>query len=985
MNDYLMHYGVGHLDGGNSGRWPWGSGSNPCQREMDFLSSYERYKAKNLTEKEIAEKLGVLDRYGKPSARALRAKVSTAKDQVKTAQVSYAREMANQGKTSKEIAKSLGKPESTVRGWLDESRKMTLSASQQTADALKTIADKKRFVDISAGAEVYLGVTKNRLEQAKYLLMEQGYNVYTIKIPQIGSNNMTTITTLAPPDVSYSEAVENRFEIKPVYNESKTVDDRGATVSYGLSKDLVRSISPDRIKVVYNEEGGVDKDGLIEIRPGVPDISIGDKRYAQIRMAVNDTHYLKGMAVYKDGMPPGVDIIFNTNKHTGTPVMGEGDETVLKPLKKKADGSVNWEYPFGASVTLKEDGGKTSDGKPTYSAACIVNEEGEWQKWSRNLSSQFGSKQPVTLIDRQLKLDAADRKAEFEAICALENPTVRRHFLLEFADKCDTAAVELKAAPFPRQQQHVLIPDPRIKDGEIYAPNYPDGTKVVLVRHPYAGPFESPLLTVRNKGSVGKDIIGANAPDAVVINKTAANQMSGADFDGDTVSVMPLSDKVKVRTRPPLEGLKDFDPSERYPKYPGMEVISSQQKQMEMGKVTNLITDMTLKNAPESDIVRAVKHSMVIIDSEKHELDWKRSELENGIAELKATYQRDPLTGREGAGSIISRAKSPADVPERKQWTASSKSIGPDGEKIYSETGSTYTTVKLKGTKEVNPETGKLRTVYPEEAKAGGWIGTWEEKSTGRLYYTKLDASGKKVRVYLGPDDYTATKVEKRTQESTRMAEASDPYTLTSGGSKENPGYPAEKIYARYASEMKALGNLARKTWLTTAEDRKDPAAAKLYAEEVRSLMDKLQTAQAHSPKERQAQMMANRTMAVKRHDNPGMTKDQAKKAKQQAIESARHALGVKKKDSLIQVTDAEWEAIQHKAISPSKLSEILRFSDPDVLRKKATPREQKSVSSGMMALAKSMAASGYTNADIAERLGVSATTVSKILNGKQE
>lgn len=32
-SEFLAHYGVGHLDGGNSGRYKWGSGKNPKQRE----------------------------------------------------------------------------------------------------------------------------------------------------------------------------------------------------------------------------------------------------------------------------------------------------------------------------------------------------------------------------------------------------------------------------------------------------------------------------------------------------------------------------------------------------------------------------------------------------------------------------------------------------------------------------------------------------------------------------------------------------------------------------------------------------------------------------------------------------------------------------------------------------------------------------------------------------------------------------------------
>ena len=53
---------------------------------------------------------------------------------------------------------------------------------------------------------------------------------------------------------------------------------------------------------------------LIYVRPSVKDLSIGSKNYGQVRIMVNNTHYLKGMAVYKDDLPEGVDIVFNTKK-----------------------------------------------------------------------------------------------------------------------------------------------------------------------------------------------------------------------------------------------------------------------------------------------------------------------------------------------------------------------------------------------------------------------------------------------------------------------------------------------------------------------------------------------------------------------------------------------------------------------------------------------------------------------------------------------
>ena len=102
-----------------------------------------------------------------------------------------------------------------------------------------------------------------------------------------------------------------------------------------------------------------------------------------------------------------------------------------------------------------------------------------------------------------------------------------------------------------------------MKDTEIYAPNYPDGTIVSLVRYPHEGTYQIPTLTVNNTGPTmgeARRILG-NAPDAVGINVRVANILSGADFDGDTVLVIPNpgGNLIKNNMSPAFEELRKFD------------------------------------------------------------------------------------------------------------------------------------------------------------------------------------------------------------------------------------------------------------------------------------------------------------------------------------------------------------------------------------------------------------------------------------------
>ena len=1026
--DFLMHVGKGHLDGGHSGRFPWGSGDNPYQRYFDFYSRYEKIKKAHpgISDKELARKLDCLDANGNPSVKDLERQYKIGKAAKKNEQIYQAKQMAKRGMGASEIGREFGIRESTVRGWLKDGTNQSLKVTMDTAETLKKLVDKKKYVDVSFGTNYTLGVSESKMDEALNILKDHGYRVELVKVKQQGTGNDTKFNVLVRPDITSAELREHRFDIKPVYEETKVVDKDSKVTSLGMIKP--ESIDSKRVFIRYNEDGGLDKDGLIELRPGVEDINIGSSRYAQIRMAVDDKYYLKGMAVYSNNIPKGYDVVFNTNKHVGTPMMGTGDNSVLKKMKTKiGTNEIDWDNPFGASISAQKklDGSKVDidnfdNTKEHISKANIVNDEGDWEKWKKRLSSQFLSKQPDALADRQLGLDISSRKEEFEEIKALTNPIVKQKLLIQFADGCDRASVELKGAPFPGQQSHVIIPMPELGDKEVYAPNYKDGTTVALVRHPHEGTFAIPILTVRNKGSVGNDII-PDAKDAIGINKHVADRLSGADFDGDSVIVIPMNNKVRVRSTPQLKDLEDFDAKEEYKGYEGMKVISNQQKQIEMGKVSNLITDMTFQAASTDELARATKHSQCIIDAEKHELDWKLSERVNDIEGLKKIYQPSG-----GASTIISRAKSPVmDEPLRKDWYPRSAvakdgtrrgGIDPEtGEKVYDyytgpgsvnkhgtlkdlilATGERVKLRKQTGTKsehageyyytEEDPKTGKTVRKYVKEGEfqKGEKVYLNDEKKTGRIYYTEKDPITQKYkRVYITEDDLKGKegeriKVEGKTEkEIPRMATVRDAYELTSGGSREHYGYHIEKLYADYANEMKALGNAARLEFLSVKPPEKNPDAALKYAEEVKSLNHKLMIAEMNSPRERQAELLAGKTMFAIKKDHPDLTKEQEKKYRGQAIIGARAKIGAKKET--IKLTDKEWEAIQNGAVTRTRLERILENCDLDSLKEKATPRKTKFISPSMESLAKSMKNSGYTRREIADRLGVSVSSVDKI------
>ena len=742
QEDILMHYGVKR----RSGRYPWGSGDNPYQHGGDFLSRVEELQLLGKSEKEIANEMGL-------STTDLRMQVRVAKHERRALQADRARSLREDGKTLDEIASILGYAnDSSVRALLNENTATNKNKARATAEILKKELAEKGALDVGAGVERELGISAGVLQEALFILETEGYNRYGVGVPQVNDPKKRTITpVISIPEIDQREVYQNLDLVKSVGEYHST--DGGDSWD---KREYPASIDSGRVKILYGDEGGALKDGVIEIRRGVADLDLGDSHYAQVRILVDGTHYLKGMAMYSDDMPEGADIVFNTNKVSGTPKM-----EVLKKIGADPDN------PFGAFI--KADGQShyiDADGAEKLSAINKLKEEGDWDKMSKNLSSQFLSKQPLQLIRKQLDLTYADAADELAEICALTNPTIKRKLLLDYADECDSAAVHMKAAALPRQSTQVILPINAMKETEIFAPNYTDGEKVALVRYPHGGTFEIPVLTVNNKNPSAISILGKNIQDAVGINPKVAERLSGADFDGDQVVVIPTGGRVKIQSTPALKDLEGFDPKTAYSTEgkTGVRLLSKgAATQRQMGEISNLITDMTLKGAPESEIAHAVKHSMVVIDAAKHKLDYRQSEKDNGIAELKKKYQGytdEDGKERGGASTLLSRRKQTVDVPERQ----GSGAIDPKtGKVVYKESGRTYIDPKTGKTVKATTKVSRIEAVDDVRKLSSGT----PQEELYAAHSNKMKALADKARL-----EYKATPTLKR---SASAAQAYEP------------------------------------------------------------------------------------------------------------------------------------------------------------------------------------------------------------------
>ena len=903
-SNILEHYGTKR----HSGRYPWGSGDNPYQHSGDFLSRVEELKKKGLSEKEILETINdsLPDEYkmGLTEFRTARQKAGHDRKALEYDQI---RALKDDGLGWKEIGDKLGMSESSVRSKYNNAIGEKASQAEKIAATLKEEVDKKGMIDISEGANQVLGVSESKLDEAAYILeAEYGYQRYGVGIRQpTNVRQQTNITVLAKPEFDQKYAYQHQDQIDSLGDYHS--DDGGETFT---KLQRPSSLDSSRVAIRYGDEGGLDKDGVMEIRRGVPDLDLGKSHYAQVRILVDGDHYLKGMAVYSDDLPDGVDVMFNTNKPSGTPKM-----KVLKKAKADPDN------PFGAAI--KANGQSMyigEDGKEHLSPINKLKEEGDWDTMSRNVSSQFLSKQPKKLIENQLNLTVADYKAQYDEIMRYDNPTVKKKLLNDFADTVEGTSMTLKASAFPGQSTKVILPINKIKETEAYCPTYENGTRLALIRYPHAGTFEIPIVTVNNKNVSGKRNLGA-IQDAIGINAKVAERLSGADFDGDTVMAIPVTDKVNIKSTRALKALEGFDPKTAYAVPEGnpnnVRLMKKEEKQREMGVISNLITDMTLRGADEDELARAVKHSMVVIDAEKHKLDYKRSERENGIPELKQKWQirvdEEGATHYGGASTLLSRRKQTVRVPERRGSVRVDKETG---EYIYKESGRTFT----------DPKTGKER----------------KAEDTVSL-----------------------------------ISETKDARTLSSGTIQEN-------LYADFSNKLKAMANQARKEAVNMKGIQRNPEAAKIYAPEVASLKEKYNNMVANKPKERKAMLIANANIKAKIQEqglDPTIDKKEIKKISSVEMQRARDSVGASGRKSKITFTDREWEAVQAGAISDNMLTKFLNSSDSDEIVKRAMPKNVAVMTSAKMSKANAMLRSGYSYAEIAKACGVPESTVYSALN----
>ena len=1001
-----------------SGRYHHGEGENPHQHDYDPEYEFAQMKHRGASEEEILKAMGLSTTEYRKLVKELKSKDMTARheDVVK---------LSEMGLGATAIAKELSKrygyeiSEGTIRGDLkriaagEKVRVTKLEATKKILiDTLNEHTEDGKpytFVDVGEGSEKYINVSQVLKDGAVSAIARENTDVFehVIQVAQVNnSQQKTTVKFLVKVnDPSLTEG-KSETEVKKAaaaylhqhYDEMAPITSSVIGAAEGVPSSVRKveypvSISHERVMIGYsddpvNGDDNLAKDGTMIIRPSAKDLTMTDcdtqtgvTHYAQVRIAVDDSHYCKGMAMYgrEDQFPPGVDVIFYTNKTSN-----KSWDKVLKEFKKTKDENgnivVDKDNPFGAD--LKATGQRyyyDENGEKKMSAVNVLREEGDWNEYRKSLSAQFLSKQNLAFARNQLNTSIDNAKTQFDEIAAVKNAQVRNKLLEDFAESCDAKAIDLSAAATTGQLTQVLLPCPSLKSttynddgsikeyGHVYAPNYPDGHKLAIIRYPHANICEIPVLIVNNSNPEGKTQIGRGL-DAIGLPKSALDQLSGADTDGDTgtcIDVTKLEELgLHVDTTKYFDELIGFDSKAAAPmtdvtvlnknwnaRSDGTsgKTMSKRDRGLQMGRITNCISNMQKATGVTRDeMVRAMKYSMIVIDAYKHNLDWKGAEQEYGIKEIYDKYS----SGDKKAIWTVSKASTQGGLETQDfKYESYTKADGTEGQKkVY-----------------INTETGEKYWSY-----------------TGREYEKLKEdpTTGKK----------TGTgEMVKATQKSTGMEDAwrrgEDATALVSAYNT-----PMEQEYAKYSNAMHDIANQARKMMVNNTETVVATAEVKAqYVNEVASLKAKLEVAQQNAPKERLAQMYAQAALKSWKANNPEDAKDSdmLKKKRTYFQNQARARTGANGSGTRVKISAKEYEAINAGAVPKNTVTDVLKRCDKNTLNKQAVPHDESAVSDFAIAMVKQWASQDpstrISQELLAKQIDISVSTVSQIATGRYE
>lgn len=191
----------------------------------------------------------------------------------------------------------------------------------------------------------------------------------------------------------------------------------------------MKTVDLSRIGIVYAEDGGAEKDGLIFIKgkktddgrilSKYPELTFGNAQYSYVWIPIAGGFYAKGMARYSEDVPDCVDIVIYTNHKKA-----DGYRKVLKKLPIEVDanpvqyisletGRTKNSLVWSVAKTTKETRGKRSALKPYYD---LLGKDGEKVKESAKVVADRIEKWSIIFDDDKEETPCQSKKKSKRSI-----------------------------------------------------------------------------------------------------------------------------------------------------------------------------------------------------------------------------------------------------------------------------------------------------------------------------------------------------------------------------------------------------------------------------------------------------------------------------------------------------------------------------------------------------------------------------------------
>lgn len=212
MTPYFLHYGRGHLDGGNSGRYPWGSTNNV---KPTSSTAKETTKFLNKSEKSLAK--------GISKSRILNRKLSKLVKKQNKALDKYIKENKKNANADPFTSKKVQKLEAKMN-----TVEYELDVQQDQIDRIKDSIDStvRRLTD--SGYDV----------KAKQTLYDVAFGKYLVSQFALGPAGVAVLSTVIKPNEQIIDGY--KWKISVPDNKSARKDGTAATVSSSLTEDAMR-------------------------------------------------------------------------------------------------------------------------------------------------------------------------------------------------------------------------------------------------------------------------------------------------------------------------------------------------------------------------------------------------------------------------------------------------------------------------------------------------------------------------------------------------------------------------------------------------------------------------------------------------------------------------------------------------------------------------------------------------------------------------